>query len=275
MADKENNSFLVSVIIPTYNSERTIKQCLESIKNQTYQNIETIVVDEFSQDKTREIAKKYAKVYSRRGERSMARNFGVEKAKGKYVLVIDSDMELTSTVIKECVEATEKNDVTVIPEISVGEGFWVDCRKLERSCYRGDDAIEAARFFPRKLILNLGGYDPNVVGAEDWDLHQKIRKKGYKIGRIKSHIIHHEEKVNLMRSIKKKMYYGTAFNEFRARHPKVWRKAVIRTAFLRNWKILVKDPIHTLGMVIMKVGEGIGLLIGMMLVKTKSRVTHY
>ena len=272
---KANHLPLISVIIPTYNSERTIKQCLESIKNQTYQKIEIIVVDEYSRDKTRKIAKKYARVYSRRGERSIARNFGIEKAKGKYVLVIDSDMELTSAVIKECVDVAEKNDVIVIPEISVGEGFWADCRKIERSCYYGDDVIEAARFFPKKLILGLGGYDPNIVGAEDWDIHQKIRKKGYNIRRIKSHIIHHEGKVELAKSIKKKMYYGSAFNEFRKRYPHIWRKIFVRTAFLRNWKILVKNPIHALGMVTMKIGEGVGLLIGMLLAKTKSRATHY
>ncbi|AEF97132.1 glycosyltransferase family 2 protein [Methanotorris igneus] len=50
---------LVSVIIPTYNSEKTIGICLESIKNQTYKNIEIIVVDKFSNDNTVEIAKKY------------------------------------------------------------------------------------------------------------------------------------------------------------------------------------------------------------------------
>ena len=51
---------LVSVIIPTYNSSRTLEKCLESIKNQTYKNIEIIVVDNNSTDNTKEIAKKFA-----------------------------------------------------------------------------------------------------------------------------------------------------------------------------------------------------------------------
>ncbi len=50
---------LVSVIIPTYNSSRTLEKCLESIKNQTYKNVEIIVVDNNSTDNTKEIAKKY------------------------------------------------------------------------------------------------------------------------------------------------------------------------------------------------------------------------
>ena len=50
---------MVSVVIPTYNSERTLEKCLKSIVDQTYKNIEIIVVDKFSEDKTVEIAKSY------------------------------------------------------------------------------------------------------------------------------------------------------------------------------------------------------------------------
>ena len=53
---------LVSVIIPTYNSEKTLPLCLESIKRQTYKNIEVIIVDNFSVDRTVDIAKRYVKV---------------------------------------------------------------------------------------------------------------------------------------------------------------------------------------------------------------------
>lgn len=277
MAAKRTGPPLVSVVIPTYNSGQTIERCLKSIKKQTYRKIEVIIVDEFSQDETQMIAKKYAQVFSLRGERSKARNFGIKRARGEYVLIIDADMELSPKVVQESVNLIQsrKFDVIVIPEISLGQGFWADCRKLERRCYYGDDVIEAARFFPKKLILGLGGYDHRLVGAEDWDLHQKIRKKKYKIGRIKSKIIHHEGKVGLIKSIRKKMYYGVAFNKFKQRYPHSWRRAVIRTAFLRHWQSFVKDPIHGLGVIIMKLSEGIGLFLGMILAQKKSKVAHY
>ena len=54
---------LVSIIIPTYNSEKTLPLCLESIKRQTYKNIEVIVLDNFSIDRTVDIAKRYVKVH--------------------------------------------------------------------------------------------------------------------------------------------------------------------------------------------------------------------
>ncbi len=61
---------LVSVIIPTRNSTRTIEICLQSIKKQSYPKNEIIVVDNYSWDKTKKIAQKYAKVYNKSPERS-------------------------------------------------------------------------------------------------------------------------------------------------------------------------------------------------------------
>ena len=125
----------VSVIIPTYNSEKTIEKCLESIRNQSYKNIEIIVVDRFSMDKTVEIAEKYgARIIQDYGERTRAKNIGLKKAKGKYVLFVDSDMELSKDVVKECVELMEKDDKIggiIVPERSVGDGFWVRVRDFE------------------------------------------------------------------------------------------------------------------------------------------------
>ena len=75
---------LVSIIIPTLNEEASLEICLKSIKKQTYKNLETIVVDNFSKDRTPEIAKKYTKLVFKKGnERSAQRNFGAKKAKGK------------------------------------------------------------------------------------------------------------------------------------------------------------------------------------------------
>ena len=78
------NKPLVSVVIPTYNSEKYIERCLRSIKNQTYKNIEIIIVDKFSTDKTVDIAERHgAKVIQDGGERARAKNIGLKNAKGE------------------------------------------------------------------------------------------------------------------------------------------------------------------------------------------------
>lgn len=102
---------LISVIIPTYNEERNITTCLEAIFRQDYPHdrLEIIVVDNNSTDRTKEMAKKYTdKVYNKGPERSAQRNFGVNKAQGKYILYLDADMILSENVVSECVGKCEK-----------------------------------------------------------------------------------------------------------------------------------------------------------------------
>lgn len=83
----------VSVLIPARNEEKNIERTLLSIKSQNYPNLEVIVIDDASTDKTYEIAKKLAKTYrfkERRGK-SYSLNFGIRKATGKYILTLDAD----------------------------------------------------------------------------------------------------------------------------------------------------------------------------------------
>src|SRR2546422_3400881 len=85
------NSPLVSVIIPTKNSERTIRRCLESVQAQTYRNFEIVVVDNFSSDSTVRIAKEYADVVLLGGpERTSQVKQGAANCKGDFIYKIDS-----------------------------------------------------------------------------------------------------------------------------------------------------------------------------------------
>lgn len=142
---------LVSVIVPTYNSQATIVQCLESLKKQTYRPIEIIVVDRNSSDKTRQIARRYTpKVYIHGPERAAQMNFGICHAKGKYIYRVDSDFIIDPDVVRQCVENCERNHldgVAVHNTSAEGLGFWAEVRKLERDTYIDDALIVAVRFF--------------------------------------------------------------------------------------------------------------------------------
>jgi glycosyltransferase involved in cell wall biosynthesis len=131
----------ISVIVPTKNSSRTLEVCLKSIINQSYKDVELIVIDNSSRDRTLEIAQKYTdKVLQMGPERSAQRNYGVANSTGEYVLVIDSDMELTPDVLKQCVEKLNNKlsvHALIVSEESVGTGFWAQCKRLERSFYVG------------------------------------------------------------------------------------------------------------------------------------------
>ena len=175
-----NNEPMVSVIVPTKNSESTIDECLSSLRNQTYQRIEIVVVDNHSHDRTREIAQKYGKVLVKGPERSSQRNFGAQAAAGCYVFFIDSDMKLTPKVVADCVNSVVHGhaNAVIVPEISIGKGFWAKCKALERSCYIGDNSIEAARFFSKEIFFGVGQFDEQITGEEDWDLQARIAKAG-------------------------------------------------------------------------------------------------
>lgn len=255
---------LVSVIVPTKNSSRTLEECLKSIKNQSYAAIELIVVDNFSTDNTPRIAKEYTQhVYSKGPERSPQRNYGVSKATGTYVAIIDSDMILSAEVIEQAVTRMEKNVMLagiIIPEESFGDGFWAQCKKLERSFYVGVPYMEAARFFKRSDYLHLGGYDEKMISGEDWDLSQRIGEKGA-YGRTKSFIRHDEGRISLLETLKKKSYYAKIFARY-AYEPRNIKKVSQQTSIVGRYALFFKHPIKLfrnpilgVGMLFMKTGE--------------------
>jgi len=258
-----NNNPIVSVIVPTYDSGATILACLESVKKQTYSDIEIIVVDNNSKDNTKEIAISFTeKVFNRGPERSAQRNFGVSQSKGEYVFIIDSDMELSEKVVASCVEkAQEDKEIKgiVVPEESFGEGFWAQCKKLERSFYVGVPWMEAARFFEKAVYVEMGGYDEAMVSGEDWDLSQRVEGH-YKIGRIKEFIYHNEGHIYLSKLLKKKFYYASKFSNYTGKTDSVNIKNqgnIFKRygLFFSSPRKLFQNPGLGLGMLFMKTGE--------------------
>jgi len=204
----------VSVIVTTKNEDRNIGACLESVIEQTMPPIEMIVVDNFSEDQTIKIAKQFgAKVYQLGPERSAQRNYGVEQAKGKYILYLDADMRLSTKVIENCVNRC-KEDTKItgvyIPEIIIGTGFWIKVRRFERSFYDGT-VIDAVRFVPKSAFQKVAGFDLRFTGPEDWDFDKKIRQLGKTIV-ADAHLLHDEGNFNLQHYLNKKRYYSKGFD---------------------------------------------------------------
>jgi glycosyltransferase involved in cell wall biosynthesis len=268
---------LVSIIVPTRNSAATIGACLKSMKNQSYKNIEMIVVDNNSSDRTKEISKKYTKkVFNKGPERSAQRNFGAFKARGEYVLFIDSDMELSKNVVPDSVSLFEKNNKIkgiVIPEESFGKSFWAKCKKVERSFYVGVDWIEAARFFSKSIFDEFKGYDEKQTGTEDFDLPQRIKQKfgDDSISRINSFIYHNEGSLALGYTLKKKYYYARTASTYAKRKSNV-NYFSKQSNILERYKLFLSDPIKLFknpilgfGMLFMKTCEfaagGMGYLL--------------
>ncbi len=263
----------VSIIITTKNEADHIVPCLESIRNQDYaaDRVEVIVVDNNSTDTTKEMAASHgAQVYNLGPERSAQRNFGVSKAAGRYILYLDADMQLSKTVVSECVEKCEEDDLVAlyIPERIKGRGFWVKVRDFERSFYDAT-CIDCVRFVRRDKFLEVGGFDENLTGPEDWDFDRRVRSAG-KVALIRSPLYHNEEGFRVKGYLSKKKYYAKNFDNY----IKKWGKtdAEIRKqlgfwyryfgVFTEDKKVfkLLSHPVLALGMYILRASVGIAYL---------------
>lgn len=283
------NQPLVSIIVTTKNSTATLGACLRSIIEQSYQNIEIIVVDNDSTDDTADIALKYTdKVLNRGPERSAQRNYGVSQSSGKYILILDSDMLLSKYVVEVCVtkmKGDSKLKALVIPETSFGIGFWARCKALERSFYVEVDWMEAPRFFDSNAFNEAGGYDEGYTGMEDFDLPQRIELafgEGLR-SRVDEIIYHNEQRLKFYDSLKKKYYYGQGLTKYRSIEPnkEIFRKqsSIFRRyrLFLSNPRIFFADPIVGIGTLFLRTCEfgalGIGFIVSMLRnASTKPRV---
>lgn len=112
----------VSVIIPVYNTEKYLSDCLTSLVNQTFKDFEVIVIDDGSSDSSREIINKYVKDYPKivkffplcHQGISKSRNYGIKKAVGKYLTFIDSDDYVHSNFLKDMYEAVTKAKADIV-----------------------------------------------------------------------------------------------------------------------------------------------------------------
>ncbi len=143
----------ISIIVPVYNSEKYLLECLQSIKDQTFEDFEVLLVDDGSSDKSADIARSFCETDSRfrflhldRGGVANARNHGLEMAQGKYIGFVDSDDTVEKEYLYELYSAAENNHSEVsscsysIVKTHPGKPdkyFPVRIRKLKGGVYSG------------------------------------------------------------------------------------------------------------------------------------------
>ncbi|MGK7876190.1 MAG: glycosyltransferase family 2 protein [Xenococcaceae cyanobacterium] len=192
-----NHTPKVSVIIPTYNRSHFIKDAVDSVLAQTYQDFELIVVDDGSTDGTQEVLADYRErlkyIYQENQGRSVARNLGAKNAKGKYIAFLDSDDMWTPMKLERQLQVLETN-----PKIALVHCFTsgidnkgrhcqelTECHKIhyQRTSQRGYSfeaiALECIIFtsciaVKRDIFLDLGGFDSSFDYLEDWDFYLRL-----------------------------------------------------------------------------------------------------
>lgn len=159
--------YKVSVILPTYNAEKFLEQSINSIMAQTigFENIELILVDDNSSDKTREIIKKYANEYSNikyyfpegnSGTASRGRNIGIDEANSDYVMFIDQDDRYALNICEVLYDVIQKTDsdmvMSNIKYIKNNQFLENDIYPFNTSSYEVVDPKEKREIFVRNFM---------------------------------------------------------------------------------------------------------------------------
>ena len=195
---------LVSVIMPTYNHAQFIGDAIKSVLDQTYENLELIIIDNYSEDNTENIIASFSdsriryKKFRNNGIIAASRNVGIRESHGKYIAFLDSDDLWVSEKLTKQVEYMEKHpDLALAYGLAkcIGnplfEGRLVAQPKGSAFCstFEGlfiSNSIVCMTVMVRASSLHRVGLfneDPNFVSVEDWDLWLRIAHD-YKIGFI-------------------------------------------------------------------------------------------
>jgi glycosyltransferase involved in cell wall biosynthesis len=250
-----------AVVVPTRNSDRTLEACLSSLREQTV-SATVVVVDNQSIDATQYIAQRSASVLIVAGpERSRQRNVGARAVDVPVVGFIDSDMTVSPTLVEEALVAIEGGaGAVIVPERTVGNGFWANVRKFERSFYTGR-SVEAARFFRHDIFDACGGFNENLDAGEDWDLTIRAQVLA-PVTRIRSVILHNEGRVRYLAHCRKKGTYAAGLRSFVLLHGRTGLRTALDRPYLRTpWKLLWPHPVLGAGVLALKLGEAAAVVV--------------
>lgn len=267
----------VSVIIPTYNAGDTITRCLRSIHNQSYSHVEVIVVDNFSNDTTMNVARAFgAKVQQLRSTPASARNIGIRNSSGKYVFFVDSDQVLSRCVIEECIIKCEeeKAGMVRVPELFIGEGFWGSCSAEWKNYYgkveqrygtRGKILSGEPRFFEKEQVIRVGMFDVTLLWGEDYDLYQRLKERNIKEVSCQS-MLYHCEPVSIRGIMTRNLRYGESMPTFMHRSNEQVFSRVVRhslLAWVESLSELAEKPDIAFGCTILLGMKGFAMLTGL------------
>ena len=193
---------LVSINIATYNSEKTIVKCLDSVKRQTYKDIEIVVMDSCSKDKTLDIAKSYGAKIVFAPTLASARKAGSDTSTGDYIFILDSDQILDPNVMELCVKVCEEegyDGVTLFEKSLIIKNTFIERviaydKEIFHSVH-DDDPIKGTaipRFFRASYFKRIEFEKNPPITFEHTIIHHKIVQMGAKIKFVDAYIWHHE-----------------------------------------------------------------------------------
>ena len=217
----DKNAKLVSVVVQAYNSADTILRTLESVKAQTYPNIELIITDDASRDNTLQVTSDWMsnnqdvlneiKLVTSNVNTGIpgSGNRALERVTGEYVLLLAADDCLMPNAVRAYVDFCEKNtDIIPISKVELFSDGECDLTSVQKYCERCYEYAQsdrryqyhqllvqnwivapAASFYPTRIICGLGGYDEAYRWMEDYPINLKLMHRGYSFGFIDKELV--------------------------------------------------------------------------------------
>ncbi len=204
-------------------------------------------------------------------ERSAQMNYGVAEAQGQFILRVDSDMILDKDLIDKCLricqEGADAIVIPVLPYMSGRKNFWISCRMLEQKMLIDDMTNVAPRFMDKNVFLSAGGYDETIVAWEDYDLHNRLMKSGCRTVSLEDSALWHlGEAYSLSEVVVRMIKYGKtgSLGLFTKKHGLNGLKqiSIFRPSYFRHSDYILKDPLHFIGMLFMKIIQTVSVALG-------------
>jgi glycosyltransferase involved in cell wall biosynthesis len=225
----------VSIIVPCYNQAGYLAETLDSVRAQTYQQWECIIVNDGSVDNTEEIAKEYTvkdsrfKYFRKENEGpSQARNFGILNSEGTFVLPLDADDLIAPTYVEKAMDyflRFPETKLVYCKADTFGDsvGPW-DLEEYEYERFKWDNCIFCTAFFRRSDFDQTGGYNRNMVhGYEDWDFWLSLLKEGDAVHRIDEVLFHYRIKATSRTTSLTGAYLKESLIQICRNHPDIYQ----------------------------------------------------
>lgn len=207
---------IVSIIVPCYNQAIYLPLSLTSVLEQTYQNWECIIVNDGSPDNTKEVAKtwcskdnRFIYVEKQNGGLSSARNAGIRKSKGLFIITLDADDMFEKTFIQKAKDILESNIAKGIVSCW-GQKFYDIENKLDIFKPNGgnikdflfENSAIGNSMFRKECWEKVNGYDENMrKGYEDWEFYISVCKNGWEVEIIEEVLFYYRQHKTSMRTI--------------------------------------------------------------------------
>lgn len=184
------NNSLVSIIVPCYNQAQYLDEALQSVMDQTHQNWECLIVNDGSPDNTDDVVKKWVEkderfnyFYKANGGLSSARNYGIENAKGEFILPLDADDKIAANYVTLAAQSFYEDALLKVVYCKAEKfgneaGIW-DLPPFSLEALAKGNMIFCSAMFKKTDWKRFGGYDVNMVfGFEDWEFWIALLKNG-------------------------------------------------------------------------------------------------